>query len=247
MLARLFRPPGPEPNHPFLHFLQRFQPVGYPIPPASELELRRCEALLGVPLPESLRTLYRTQNGGYFNGGLLHVLGACRALRHADLATWNQPQLWKATFADLPLSEYLFFADDPFGNQFGIRLGEATPAVHRFDIQHGEFQEMAPSLADFFNLVLVNDGTWLLGADFLEQFTESCGEWQVGQHLAQVIPSLLSGSLAAENLRPMDPWVNLYMCGQIVTQVKPLPPGTEVRGFTFHPDTLTLELNVSRP
>jgi hypothetical protein len=204
----------------------------YAAPPASQLEITRCEQRLGSRLPEPLsRFLTSRCNGGTFGGGLFHVLGAARPLRHEDLATWNQPHDWKSAYAHLDLAAYVFFADDIFGNQFGYQPGQPDPPVLRFDVQMGEWTEVSDTLSHFLEAQVEGEGTWLLGADFLQAFRDGGGCLEAGQHLGLVIPALLGGTLEPENLRPVEPATNLYVAGQVVTKIKPLPPGTEVRGF----------------
>jgi hypothetical protein len=218
-------------------FLNHFHPE-YPVAPAAPGEMERCQRRLGAVLPPPLRELLQACNGGYFRGGLLHLMGAARALRHEDLATWNQPHDWKAAFAHHTLQHYVFFADDAFGNQFGYRAeeegtGTSDPEVWRFDIQVGEFSRVAPAVSTFFDQVLVDDGEWLLGGDYLQAYRNQGCTFQPGQHLSMTIPSLLGGAFDPENLRPVDPATNLYLAGQVLTQLKPLPAGTEIRGLWF--------------
>lgn len=235
-------------RQPFTRFFDQFPSDYRPAPPAAEPELARCEQHLGAALPAPLRALLSLQNGGSFRGGMFHLMGACRALKHDDLATWNHPQDWKAAFPGCDLTRYVFFADDAFGNQFGYLTGEgeADPAVWRFDIQVGEFLEVAPALSAFLTTVLPDDGVWLLGGDYLDAYREHGSDWSPGYHLSLVVPSLLGGSFTADNLHPMAPAINMHLAGQVVTQVKPLPPGTEIRGFHFDLATQSLKLNIIR-
>ncbi|HYF96236.1 MAG TPA: SMI1/KNR4 family protein [Symbiobacteriaceae bacterium] len=201
-------------------------------PPATPDEIQRCQQRLGSVLPAALRQFLTTRcNGGNFAGGLFHMLGAARPLRHDDLATWNQVRDWKSAFPGFELERYVFFADDIFGNQFGYLPGEPDPAVRRFDIQMGEWLEVSPSLAHFLEKQVGEEGVWLLGADFLQAYRSSGHSLEAGLQLSMVIPALLGGSMEPENLRPIDPATNLYVAGQLVTRIKPLPPGTEVRGL----------------
>lgn len=201
-------------------------------PAATPDEIARCQVRLGSTLPEALHRFLTTRcNGGTFAGGLLHVLGAARPLRHDDLGTWNQPRDWKSAYPGFELERYVFFADDIFGNQFGYLPGEPDPAVCRFDIQLGEWTEVSPSLARFLEQQVSEEGAWLLGSDFLHSYRDLGGAMESGQHLGLVIPALLGGTMEPENLRPVEPSTNLYVAGQVVTRIKPLPPGTEVRGF----------------
>lgn len=228
-------------------FFQHFRPDQPPAPGASAAELDRCQQRLGCRLPAPLTTLLSRQNGGSFNGGVLHMMGACRPYRHADLCTWNHPHDWKAAFARIDLAHYVFFADDVFGNQFGFVPGEESGAVWRFDIQMGEFTEIAPTVEHFLCETLVTDGNWLLGADLLATFRETGSPLQLGQHLSLIMPGLLGGSMEPENLRPIDPATNLYLAGQVVTQIKPLPPGTEVRGFRYNLSQKTVTFETRPP
>ena len=248
MLSRLFgkrtRAIAAPADHPYSAFFERFQPDGLPVSGASTEEMNRCEQLLNSPLPASLRRMLSYRNGGSFGRGLFHLMGATRPYRHADLASWNHPALWKATFETINLEPLIFFADDIFGNQFGYLPGDDDPSVWRFDIQEGELLELASSITEFFTEVLPKDGSWLLGADFRDAYDETVEHREVGRHLGLVTPSLLGGSLAQENLQQMDPWVNLYVTGQVVSKIKPLPSGTEIRGLVVDPGTLAVSVGV---
>lgn len=243
LFQRKTRETEPSPGQRLDRFHQHFVPDTV-APPAAALDLHLCQERLGHSLPASLVAFLSQHNGGYFSGGLLHVLGATRPLRHQDLATWNQPFDWKAAFAGYELYRYVFFADDVFGNQFGFLPGEADPPVVRFDIHVGEFSEVSPSLSHFLEEMLAADGSWLLGADYLEAYRSEGNDMPVGQQLSLLIPSLLGGSMEPENLRPVEPVINLYLAGQVLTQIKPLPAGTEVRGFRCDPATRSISFEV---
>jgi hypothetical protein len=227
-------------------FAHRFS-AERPVEPATPAQLDRCGQALGAPLPEGLRQFLLRRNGGTFEGGLLHMMGACRPFRHDDLATWNQPHDWKSAFGLHDLTRYVFFADDVFGNQFGYLPGVLDPAVWRFDIHVGELTELAPSLEAFFEQVLVDDGDWLLGGDLLRGYRDAGQALQAGQHLALLMPSLLGGSMEPENLRPVEPATNLYLAGQVLTRIKPLPPGTEVRGLRYDPVARQIHFETRAP
>ena len=217
-------------------------------PPATLDEINRCEGRLGSLLPAALRQFLTSRcNGGTFAGGLFHVLGAARPLRHDDLATWNQPRDWKSAFHGFGLDRYVFFADDIFGNQFGYLPGDADPAVQRFDIQMGEWLAVSPSLARFLEQQVSEEGAWLLGADFLQAYRDGGHAMEAGLQLSMVIPGLLGGSMEPENLRPIDPATNLYVAGQVVTRIKPLPPGTEVRGFRVDDSSRSVTFETRAP
>lgn len=207
-------------------------PADFAAPPATAEEIGRCQERLGSQLPEALRRFLTARcNGGTFAGGLFHLMGAARPLRHDDLATWNQPRDWKSAFAGFDLAGYVFFADDIFGNQFGYVPGASDPVVLRFDIQMGEWTEVSPSLARFLEQQVGQEGAWLLGADFLQAYREGGRALEAGMQLGMVIPALLGGSLEPDNLRPLEASTNLHIAGQLVTRIKPLPPGTEIRGL----------------
>lgn len=227
---------------PYARFFEEFQPVTVAMPGAAPALLEKCGRDLCHPLPASLGALLSQQNGGYYRGGLLHLLGANRPLRHDDLVLWNAPETWKAQYRLPDLERYLFFADDPFGNQFGIPLAEAEPKVWRFDAQHGALDPMADTLAEFFDRVLVDEGPWLLGADLLDAYRESGASYDPGRHLSLRLPGLLGGTMDPGNLLPRDPWLNMHITGQIVAQVRPLPPGVAIAEIRIDPESLVVTI-----
>ena len=46
------------------------------------------------------------------------------------------------------------------------------------------------------------------------------------------IPPILGGKFDVDNVKVMDFVVSLYLAGQLLDQVKSLPPGTKISGFT---------------
>lgn len=54
-----------------------------------------------------------------------------------------------------------------------------------------------------------------------------------GQVLAWMVPPALGGATASENLQLMDFEVYLSIEGQIRRQIKDLPPGTKIAGFSI--------------
>ncbi len=236
----------PETPNQFARFFEEFLPATAAISGATPAQLERCARDLGAPLPPALQDLLQVQNGGYYRDGLLHVLGAGRPLRQDDLASWNHPDLWKARYRMTELETMLFFAEDVFGNQFGVKLGEPEPTVWRFDAEHGEMDEMAPNLSDFLNRLLVKEGPWLLGADLLQAYRESGAPWIPGRHLSSLTPALLGGGTEPENLKPQEPWIHLHLTGQIVAQIRPLPAGVPIAGIRIDPEQLSVTIEVGR-
>jgi hypothetical protein len=107
--------------------LREMFPNGRFSPPASEGQIARAEALLGIRLPEQLRTLYRECDGFQeHHGGSNYLLpleaeGQSGSLVANTLFWWRE---WKTIQEDaIDFSPFIFFGMSGGDVNWAIRLG----------------------------------------------------------------------------------------------------------------------------
>lgn len=97
------------------------------------------EALLGVPLPESVRALYRVSDGWYSPGGQWFVVWPLARLLKANQDAWDH---------GLPRN-LLAFGDDGTGDPFCVDLAESTHSVVRWNWMCLEVERQEGSMEAF--------------------------------------------------------------------------------------------------
>lgn len=170
----------------------------------------------------TLKSVLNRKNGFYAFEQSLHVFPSNSGVELMSLQRWNEPSTWKGTY-DLDFGAVLFFAEDVFGNQFGID----QESVKRFDCESGAFEDHAPDLETWARIVLAD-------YDFETGFSLS-HEWQIsnrplraGERLAPKTPFILGGEYTIENLYAADAVEVMRFRGDLYNQIKDTPDGTPI-------------------
>ena len=102
---------------------------------------------------EAIEALLGLQNGFYAFEDSLHVFPcACMSgFIGYSLEEWNESDLWKEYYEGIA-SEHLFFAEDIYGEQFGLRDGR----VYRFNPETADITEFAGSIYEWAEKLLEN-------------------------------------------------------------------------------------------
>jgi hypothetical protein len=93
--------------------------------------------------------LLSEKNGFYAFESALHVLPSNCPTETMDIERWNDAKLWKGLYNDLT-RDCLFFGEDIFCNQFGVRQGQ----ICRFEPESGELQQIAADLEQWAKRIL---------------------------------------------------------------------------------------------
>lgn len=122
--------------------------------------ISEAEAVLGVSLPEPVRTLYLTSDGWYSHQGQWDVVWPLSRVVDDNLAAWAR---------GLPRN-LLAFGDDGTGDPFCVDLDDPTDAVVRWNWIDHDIEVREGSMTEFRNTWLSDGGdppfrnTWLSAA-----------------------------------------------------------------------------------
>ena len=107
-------------------------------------------SLVGLgELSDGLVDMLTAKNGYYAFESALHVFPARTVGDHTGMDDWNCFTLWKNRYGEETKS-YLFFAEDLFGCQFGVR----EDGVWRFDPETGDVERHSPDIEGWANQIL---------------------------------------------------------------------------------------------
>jgi hypothetical protein len=140
-----------------------------------------------------------------------------------DLAGWNRNELWKSDYGDL-MGPALFFAEDLFGGQFGIRNGE----ICSFEPETGEFEVLAPDLEGWAKQILLEHEV-LTGTELARQWQEANGALPPGKRLAPKVPFVAGGEYEVKNLYAAEPVEAMRFRANLARQIKDLPEGARIQ------------------
>jgi len=180
---------------------------------------------------KSLREFYSFANGFLAFHRALHVFPL-----QSDLVPsvweWNKEAVWHAGY-ELTHSQYWFFAQDLFGDQFSLSpAGEVT----RFHIETARFEVVAQSL-DAWRTEVWSDPDLMVGAGFAEKWSRSYGPLDMDKRLAPKIPFFLGGAYTFDNLYPTNLLrERLWFNAELWKKTRDLPDGTAVELIPYPPD-----------
>jgi hypothetical protein len=166
------------------------------------------------PLPEVL-------GGGTVAGGLWRFFTA------EDAAKWNSPALWRGAWPFL-LPELFFFGEDLWGNQLTLRPGSEN--VWLWNHENGELEDLLLDPTTLLEAVIQSGLDWIdfysphllaVGRAKLLDVPENC-------HLHWVQPLIMGGAINVTNTSAVESAMHLRGHGKLWTQLRELPPGTEV-------------------
>jgi hypothetical protein len=181
-----------------------------------------CSALAGALARELLALLW-ARNGFYAFEAALHVRPASDFIGELGIEEWNAPALWRSSYRGLA-DNLLFFAEDIFGGQFGIAAG----AVHRFDPETGDRQQIATSLDAWADFVLVESRSqtgWPLAHEWQERF----GPLPKGKRLVPKVPFVLGGEFEVANLDALEGVKAMRFYADLAIQLHDAPDGSQVQ------------------
>jgi hypothetical protein len=205
-------------------------------PPAPAAEIDRLEEWAGVTLPGPHRAMLLRANGVLAAGGFERILGVGEGPMH--IGPWNALETWKFSWPELPLEDYLVFAENAFGDQFAYRVSDlrrGIDVVQRLDrhlMQPGDepaADDFEAFLRGFFERAQDPD-------DEVVMARGEVGEIAVAEHAVLSPPPVVEGSARTARLTRMSARAGMIAAGDLATQL--LSPGTEQRDIlrleTYH-------------
>jgi len=178
---------------------------------------------LDCELLNELYWMLDVKNGFFAFESALHVFPRVECDGILTLKRWNENGAWKNEYDSLIPNGMVFFAQDAFGNQFGID----PTGVSIFYSEFAEIEPIAKNLNEWAELIL-NDWQGLTGYDL-------CHEWQVrnrslreGERLIPKIPFVLGGKYTLDNLYVGDILKAQRFRGSLSRQIVDAPDGTKI-------------------
>jgi hypothetical protein len=171
-----------------------------------------------VAANDDLVRLLKARNGFYAFESALHVYSS------DELAHWNEPALWRSEYGDLIPADCVFFAEDLFGNQFGI----GASGVVTFDAETSESKPMAENIAGWAKELLADHRVvtgWPLGHLWQEQH----GPLPAGKRLIAKLPFIAGGDYEVANLYLADAVTAMRSRAELARQIAHLPDGARIQ------------------
>jgi hypothetical protein len=166
----------------------------------------------GGKLSRDLEILLTGKNGFFAFESALHVLPTTRTSGGEGLDSWNAPSGWRSSYGGLAIG-YLFFAEDIFGNQFGIKDGR----VVSFNAETAECEIVADSVEQWAKEVLGNFEL-MTGYPIGHAWQEQNGPLADGFRLVPRQPFVLGGAYAVDNLRAIVATRGMRWRGQLASE-----------------------------
>ena len=139
------------------------------------------------------------------------------------IQAWNERGLWRESYSGLA-DGIVFFAEDIFGGQFGIR-GEQ---VVSFDPETADVEVLSSSLEDWAKEIL-NEYPVLTGYPLAEEWQEEHGRLSPGMRLVPKLPFVAGGDFSVRNLYELNDVAGMRLRGDIARQIHDAPEGAELK------------------
>lgn len=194
-------------------------------PPLLE-PFTRDNALPNLPTSacfEQLLSILEFKNGFFVFESALHVFPVGKFEQMLTLESWNDKQLWRNEYHALIPSDMVFFAQDIFGNQFGID----SSGVSIFYSEFAEIEPLSKDLHEWMELLL-NDWKALSGYELCHRWQEINGPLREGERLIPKIPFVLGGKYSLENLYTGSILEAQRFRGSLALQIANIPDGSKI-------------------
>lgn len=140
-----------------------------------------------------------------------------------DLERWNMEVLWRSEFG-AAAEGLLFFAEDAFGEQFGLSNGK----VWRFNPESAAREEIARDLDEWAEKILA-DYSFETGYQPAHDWQQQNGQLMEGQRLIPKIPFIMGGKYESDNLFALDAVKGMRYRADIWKQIRDLQDGAPIQ------------------
>ena len=138
-----------------------------------------------------------------------------------SLEDWNHSNGWKRNYPET--HRLVFFAQDLFGNQFGISESD----VVSFLPDSGEIRHHSESL-ETWAAKMLEDFDYETGWSLAQKWQATHGPLPNGYRLLPKIPFVVGGDYAAENLQAVKQDAAMEAYARLYRQIKDVPDGQKV-------------------
>jgi len=170
-----------------------------------------------------LAELLAQWNGFYAFESALHVFGSGSGVEGGSIGQWNSPERWKTAYEGLA-DDFVFFAEDTFGSQFGIH-GEQ---IWTFDPETAQARVIASSVEDWADQLLSNYEV-LTGYPVIHAWQRAHGALPPGHRLVPKRPFVLGGEFDAANVYSLDAVEGMLVRAELALQIKNMPDGSRIK------------------
>ncbi len=171
----------------------------------------------------ALLDLLRHKNGFFAFESALHVLPMGSHPDCLTLEFWNDLETWKGCYGRLIPMPVLFFAQDVYGNQFGI----TQEGIFLFFSEFAEFEPVAKTLADWGDIFLA-DWRGFSGYDLAHAWQAQNGMLKEGERLIPKIPFVVGGKYEVANLYKGPIVEAMRFRASLAGQVDAIPDGSSI-------------------
>ena len=177
-------------------------PIGTPVEPRVEL---------GSALANELVALILSRVNGFFAfESDLHMFPLTASGGYHGIDSWNVSDLWRNNY-DGMTEGLLFFAEDIFGGQFGIRGDQ----IYSFDPETGELCQVGGSVDEWARKILDD-------YEFITGFIAA------GDRLVPKRPFVLGGEYNVTNLVALEAVKGMRFRGDLAIRIRDLPDGAPI-------------------
>jgi hypothetical protein len=170
------------------------------------------------------RDWLQRHNGAVALAGALRIFPLVSAEGMMDVASWNNREVWKASYGPLAPEDLWVFAEDAFGVQFGFL---PDGGVARFWNETGEIEPLDLGLVSFLE-VIADDPDETISYGLFRDALSVLGPLELSEHLAFRVETALGGELSVNNLQKMDALIHMRASGKIAQQIAGLAVGDKI-------------------
>lgn len=175
-------------------------------------------------LTEALNTFLFKSNGLIAFESALIVRPGTAGLSIRDIKTWNDTGLWKSIYEDAAIDSALFFAEDAFGNQYGI----FEDRICFLDVETGELEGFADSFEEWADNML-EAYELHTGWNLIHEWQVQNGPIKAEKRLCPKRPFVLGGEYELDNLYAGSTLESVRYRADIARQIKNLPNGAAIQ------------------
>ncbi len=172
------------------------------------------------PRERELHSLLALKNGFECFESALHVFPSNGG--DQSLEAWNARKLWRDAYEGMA-DDFLFFAEDAFGNQFAI----ADDQIVMFDAETGEVEVVASSLEEWARKVLA-DYDYMTCYPLAHSWQQKNGRLPRNHRLVAKIPFVAGGEFEVSNLYAAEAAKAMRHRGDLARQIRDLPDGASI-------------------
>jgi hypothetical protein len=174
------------------------------------------------PLGNELFQLLSLRNGTFLFEQSLRLFPTEDCPSSYGLVSWNSSLLWRSTYRNLP-SDLFCFAEDLFGNQFGLLNNE----IVLFHCETAEIERFAFSFEELAGRLIL-DPDYLTGRSLAAAWCYEFRALPARNRLVGRTPFVLGGEYSVQNLVSVESAKAMRIRGPLASKISNVPDGTRI-------------------